>query len=79
MICEEAFYGDGKSGHALRTLGFKVISFIVSNPPFSKLPRILKRLAYLKPFIRVLVAVRNIIKRRPRPQRHQVRRGPDHR
>ncbi|EEH54006.1 uncharacterized protein MICPUCDRAFT_62794 [Micromonas pusilla CCMP1545] len=44
----EAFYGDGKSGDTLRTLGFKVIhdevdffennlgDVIVSNPPFSR-------------------------------------------
>ena len=63
----EAFYGDGKSGDALRTLGFKVnhdeLDFfennlgvvIVSNPPFSKLPQILERLAHLnKPFIIIM-------------------------
>ena len=54
----EAFYGDGKSGDTLRTLGFKVIHdkvdffennlgvVIVSNPPNSKLPQILERLAH---------------------------------
>ena len=63
----EAFYGDGKSGDVLRTLGFKVIhdevdffennlgDVIVSNPPFSKLPQILERLAHLnKPFIIIM-------------------------
>jgi len=62
-----AFYGDGKSGDVLRTLGFKVIhdevdffennlgDVIVSNPPFSKLPQILERLAHLnKPFIIIM-------------------------
>jgi hypothetical protein len=60
----EAFYGDGKSGHYLKELGFDVIhkevdffendlgEIIVSNPPFSKCKEILKRLMILdKPFI----------------------------
>ena len=60
----EAFYGDGKSGSYLEELGFNTIhqevdffennlgEIVVSNPPFSKVPMILKRLVELnKPFI----------------------------
>lgn len=63
----EAFYGDGKSGDYLSSLGFQVIhepidffdndlgDIIVSNPPFSKTKEILKRLVELdKPFILIL-------------------------
>ena len=63
----EAFYGEGKSGEILRGLEFRVIHdeldffennlgvVIVSNPPFSKLPQILERLAHLnKPFIIIM-------------------------
>jgi hypothetical protein len=65
----EAFYGDGKSGEFLRSLGFKVIherldffkedrgDLIVSNPPFSKKMEVLKRLKVLdKPFVLLLPA-----------------------
>lgn len=63
----EAFYGDGKSGNYLEELGFNVIhepvdffennlgDIVVSNPPFSKIPDILKRLVELnKPFIMIM-------------------------
>jgi hypothetical protein len=64
-IIWEAFYGSGSSGRYLTELGFNVIhdpeldfftenrgEIIVSNPPFSLIPRILKRLVALdKPFI----------------------------
>jgi hypothetical protein len=63
----EAFYGDGKSGDYLRELGFDCIhepvnffehdlgDIIVSNPPFSDIKNILKRLLVLdKPFILIL-------------------------
>ena len=63
----EAFYGDGKSGEYLRELGFDVIhnendffdcdegDIIVSNPPFSMIPKILERLIELdKPFIMIM-------------------------
>lgn len=63
----EAFYGDGKSGDFLSQLGFSVIhekidffeenrgDIIVSNPPFSKIPKILKRIKLLnKPFILIM-------------------------
>jgi hypothetical protein len=63
----EAFYGDGSSGEYLRELGFDVIhepvdffendlgEIIVSNPPFSKVKEIMKRLDILdKPFIIIL-------------------------
>ena len=64
-IIWEAFYGTGSSGRYLTELGFNVIhdpeldfftenrgEIIVSNPPFSLIPRILKRLVDLdKPFI----------------------------
>ena len=66
-IIWEAFYGDGKSGEYLQELGFNVIhepldffendlgDIIVSNPPFSKIKEILKRLIILdKPFILIL-------------------------
>jgi hypothetical protein len=66
-IIWKAFYGDGKSGEYLRELGFKVIhesvdffendlgEIIVSNPPFSQIKEILKRLMILdKPFILIL-------------------------
>lgn len=65
----EAFYGDGKSGEYLESLGFNVIhepvdffknnlgDIIVSNPPFSKAKEILKRLKELdKPFILIFPA-----------------------
>ena len=63
----EAFYGNGNSGNHLKKLGFNVIhepidffennkgDIVVSNPPFSKAPAILKRLVELdKPFILLL-------------------------
>jgi hypothetical protein len=63
----EAFYGNGSSADYLRELGFNVIhkdidffendlgDIIVSNPPFSKVKEILKRLKELdKPFILIL-------------------------
>ena len=55
----EAFYGDGTSGHHLTELGFEVIhedldffehdlgECVVTNPPFSELPRVLARLREL--------------------------------
>jgi hypothetical protein len=66
-ILWEAFYLDGKSGKHLQKLGFKVIneeidffkndkgSVVCSNPPFSQVPQILKRLVELnKPFILIM-------------------------
>lgn len=66
-IIWEAFYADGKSGDYLKELGFNVIhkpvdffkndlgEVIVTNPPFSQIKDILKRLALLdKPFILIL-------------------------
>lgn len=66
-IIWEAFYGDGQSGSHLQSLGFNVIheeidffennkgDIVVSNPPFSKVPKILKRLKELeKPFILIM-------------------------
>lgn len=65
----EAFYGDGKSGEYLKDLGFNVyhepINFfeeepnqwdmIVSNPPFTKIKDIVKRLKeFDKPFILIM-------------------------
>lgn len=63
----EAFYGNGKSGDYLKELGFNVIhepvdffendlgDIIVSNPPFSKIKEIMKRLMVIdKPFIIIL-------------------------
>jgi hypothetical protein len=63
----EAFYGDGESGKYLRDLSFNVIhepvdffendlgDMIVSNPPFSQIKEIMKRLLDLdKPFIIIL-------------------------
>ena len=54
----ECFYGDGTSGQHLRDLGFDVVhdqmdffteqpdayDIIVSNPPYSKIKQVLKRL-----------------------------------
>jgi len=66
-IIWEAFYGDGLSGKYLQDLGYNVIhepinffennlgDLIVSNPPFSKIKEILKRLKEIdKPFILIL-------------------------
>lgn len=66
-IIWEPFYGDGKSGEYLKSLGFNVIhedqdffknnkgDIIVSNPPFSKTESILKKLSeYDKPFILIM-------------------------
>lgn len=66
-ILWESFYGNGKSGEYLRELGFDVIhepvdffesdlgEIIVSNPPFSQIKEIMKRLMVLdKPFILIL-------------------------
>lgn len=63
----EAFYGDGKSGTYLQELGFNTIhepidffeenkgDMIVSNPPFTLIPKILERLKELeKPFILIM-------------------------
>lgn len=63
----EAFYGDGKSGSQLKELGFNVVhepvdffendlgDVVVSNPPFTKVPDVLKRLVELdKPFIMIM-------------------------
>lgn len=63
----EAFYGNGLSGKYLEELGFQVIhkeidffennlgDIIVTNPPFSKVKEILKRLLILdKPFILIM-------------------------
>jgi len=63
----EAFYGNGNSGNYLTELGFNVIhepidffnnnlgDIIVTNPPFSKIKDILKRLKEIdKPFILIL-------------------------
>lgn len=63
----EAFYGDGSSGTILKEMGFDTIhenldffqndmgEIVVSNPPFTKIPEILKRLKELnKPFILIM-------------------------
>ena len=63
----EAFYGDGKSGEYLKSMGYNVIhekidffendcgDWILSNPPFSKSREVLTRLKELnKPFIIIL-------------------------
>jgi hypothetical protein len=63
----EAFYGDGSSGSDLKELGFNVIheeidffennkgDIVVSNPPFTLIPNILKRLVEIdKPFILIM-------------------------
>jgi hypothetical protein len=63
----EAFYGDGSSGSYLKELGFNVIheeidffdndkgDIVVSNPPFTLIPNILKRLVEIdKPFILIM-------------------------
>ena len=63
----EPFYGDGTSGNHLKELGFNVIhddldfflnnlgEIVVSNPPFTKIPEILKRLIEInKPFILIM-------------------------
>jgi hypothetical protein len=66
-IIWEAFYGNGDSGNYLKELGFNTIhepidffendlgEIVVSNPPFSQAPDILKRLKELqKPFILIM-------------------------
>ena len=63
----EAFYGNGASGSHLKDMGFNVIhepidffendrgDIIVSNPPFTKVPDVLKRMVELdKPFIMIM-------------------------
>ena len=63
----EAFYGSGASGKYLTELGFNTIhedidffennkgEIVVSNPPFTEIPRILARLKELKkPFILIM-------------------------
>lgn len=63
----EAFYGSGASGKYLTELGFNTIhekidffendkgEIVVSNPPFTEIPRVLKRLVELKkPFILIM-------------------------
>ena len=67
----EAFYGDGTSGAHLTGLGFDVIhedldffthdigECVVTNPPFSELPRVLARLRELgKPFVVIMPCFR---------------------
>ena len=67
----EAFYGDGTSGAHLTELGFDVIhedldfythdlgECVVTNPPFSELPRVLARLRELgKPFVVIMPCFR---------------------
>ena len=67
----EAFYGDGTSGNHLTELGFDVIhedvdffahdlgECVVTNPPFSELPRVLARLRELgKPFVVIMPCFR---------------------
>ena len=67
----EAFYGDGTSGAHLAELGFDVIhedvdffehdlgDCVVTNPPFSELPRVLARLRELgKPFVVIMPCFR---------------------
>ena len=67
----EAFYGDGTSGAHLAELGFDVIhedvdffehdlgECVVTNPPFTELPRILARLRELgKPFVVIMPCFR---------------------
>ena len=67
----EAFYGDGTSGAHLAELGFDVIhedvdffehdlgECVVTNPPFSELPRVLARLRELQTFRRDRADPRN--------------------
>ncbi len=63
----ESFYGSGTSGKYLQELGFNVIhepvdffendlgEIIITNPPFSKIKEIMKRLMVIdKPFIMIL-------------------------
>ncbi len=63
----EAFYGSGDSGKYLKELGFNTIhedmdffennegEIIVSNPPFTIIPKILERLVEIgKPFILIM-------------------------
>ena len=63
----EPFYGDGRSGQLLREIGFQVIhededffqtnkgDIIVSNPPFTMVPDVLKRLVEIgKPFMLIM-------------------------
>ena len=63
----EAFYGDGESGKYLKELDFDVIhedidffendrgEIVVSNPPFTLVPKVLERLVSLqKPFILIM-------------------------
>jgi hypothetical protein len=65
----EPFYGGGRSGQILREVGFEVIhedqdffqnnkgDIIVSNPPFTMIPRVLERLVEIgKPFIIIMPA-----------------------
>jgi hypothetical protein len=65
----EPFYGDGRSGEILREIGCEVIhqdedffennrgDIIVSNPPFTMIPKVLDRLVELgKPFIIIMPA-----------------------
>ena len=67
----ESFYGDGKSGEYLSELGFNVVhknvdffendygDIVISNPPYSKIKEILKRLFTLdKPFILLMPSSR---------------------
>ncbi len=66
-IIWEAFYGDGTSGTILKDMGFNTIhenidffendkgQCIISNPPFAKIPQVLKRMKELeKPFILIM-------------------------
>ena len=65
----EPFYGDGRSGEILRELGFRVHhededffqnnrgDVVVSNPPFTMIPKVLERLVELgKPFVVIMPA-----------------------
>jgi len=65
----EAFYGDGESGKILTELGFNTIhqnldffendrgAAVVSNPPFTLIPKVLERLVAIdKPFILIMPA-----------------------
>ena len=63
----EAFYGDGKSGSYWKDFGFNIIhepvdffknnlgEVIVTNPPFSKVKEIMKRLLVLKKNIHTII------------------------
>tara|TARA_R110000823_G_scaffold102466_11_gene219574 strand:+ start:686 stop:1195 length:510 start_codon:yes stop_codon:yes gene_type:complete len=67
----EAFYGNGDSGKNLTELGFNTIheeidffdndkgEIVVSNPPFTLIPKILERMVELnKPFIMIMPSMK---------------------